>query len=368
MRVNFFTLDEQNAPIKDEVLAELSQVLDSNQYILGEKVAQFEAEAAEHVGVKHAVGLSSGTDALIVALMALDLQPGDEVITTPFTFFATVGSIVRAGATPVFADIDPETFNIDPDDIKRKITRRTKCIMPVHLYGQCADMARINAIAKEHGLKVIEDAAQAIGAQFGGVQAGANSDIGCFSFFPTKSLGGFGEGGMTTTNDTTLYNKMVMARNHGSARRYYHDFVGGNFRMHAFQAAGLRIKLPKLDSYLAKRRENAKIYEGSLNGVSDVTLPKEAESCFHTYNQYVIRAKKRAALQEYLQENGIGTQIYYPLCLHEQDCFKNLGYSVGDFPVAEAVSHDCLALPIYPELRRDEIEYVSEKIKDFYSK
>ena len=366
MQVKFFDLKKQNEAVKDEILAEIKEIIDSNQFVLGPKVEELESSVARFCGVKHAVALSSGTDALLVALMAIGAGPGDEVITTPFTFFATCGSIVRSGATPVFADIDPDNFNIDPDDIKNKITDKTKCIMPVHLYGQCANMDAINKIAKENGLFVIEDAAQGIGAKIGDNMAGSMSDIGCFSFFPTKNLGGLGEGGMSVCGSDELFNKMLMLRNHGSAKRYHHEYIGGNFRMDAFQAAGLIVKLKKLDGYINKRRGNAALYMKHLNGLEHIALPAEEDVFFHTYNQFVIKTKKRDELRDHLTENGIGTQIYYPLCLHEQNCFKYLGYVTGDLAAAEEISHSCLALPIYPELREDEIEYVCEKIRAFF--
>ncbi len=352
--------------VRDEILSEYAKVLDTNQFVGGPMVGRIEAEIASYCDTKYAVALSSGTDALLVALMALDLKPGDEVITTPFTFFATVGSIARAGAVPVFADIDPVTFNIDSDEIIKKITDRTKCILPVHLYGQAADMDAINKIAKERGIIVIEDAAQAIGAAVNGDKAGGVSDIGCFSFFPTKNLGGFGEGGMAVCGDESLYNKMMMLRNHGSSKRYYHEYIGGNFRMDALQAAALGVKLKRLDSYIRMRRDNAHQYFEQLQGVMPESLPKEINGRLHTYNQFVIKVDKRDELKEFLAQSGIGTQIYYPLCLHEQSCFKYLGCARGDFPKAEEVSGRCLALPIYPELTEDEITYVSDKIKEFY--
>ena len=365
MKVNFFDLKEQNDAVKDEVLVGLKEIIDKNQFVFGPKLDQIEEEVAEYSGTKFAVALSSGTDALLVALMALDLNIGDEVITTPFTFFATVGTIVRSGATPVFVDIDPITFNIDPAEIEKKITNNTKCIMPVHLYGQCANMKEINAIADKHGLKVIEDAAQAIGAATGDKRAGSLSDIGCYSFFPTKNLGGFGDSGMAVTSDEALSKKIRQLRNHGSERRYYHDYIGGNFRMDSFQAVSLSAKLKSLDTYIEKRRKNAALYHDLLAGVDGIILPSENDGYLHTYNQYVIQTNRRDELKTFLQDNGVGSMIYYPLCLHEQPCLKYLGHNVGDFPVAEEISHNCLALPIFPELKEDEIAYVAAKIKEF---
>jgi dTDP-4-amino-4,6-dideoxygalactose transaminase len=366
MQVKFFDLKKQNDDVKDEFLAEIKEVIDSNQFVLGPKVEDLEEKISGFCDVKYAVALSSGTDALLVALMAIGVEPGDEIITTPFTFFATCSSIVRSGAIPVFADIDTDTFNIDPADIKKKITNKTKGIMPVHLYGQCADMNKINSIAKENGLFVIEDAAQAIGAKIGEDKAGSFSDIGCFSFCPTKNLGGFGEGGMAVCNTEELYKKMSMLRNHGSAKRYYHEYIGGNFRMDAFQAAGLSVKLKRLDGYIKKRRGNASLYMRHLSGLEHITLPAEENGCFHTFNQFVIKTKRRDELRDFLTKNGISTQIYYPVCLHEQNCFKYLGYKTGDLAAAEQISQSCLALPIYPELKEDEIIYVSENIKAFF--
>lgn len=366
MKVNFFDLKQQNAEVKDEVMAEIGVIIDNNAFVFGPALEGFEREMETYCDTNYAVSLSSGTDALLIALMAIGIKPGDEVITTPFTFFATVGSIVRAGATPVFADIDPNTFNIDPADIERKITDKTKCIMPVHLYGQCADMDKINALAKDRGIYVIEDAAQAIGADIRGVKAGNLGDIGCFSFFPTKNLGGFGDAGMAVTNNEELYKMLKMLKNHGEITRYYHEYVGGNFRMDSFQAAALSAKLKRLDDYVAMRRQNAALYNEQLSGARGVVLPIEVEGYLHTYNQYVIKAEKRDDLRAYLADNGIGSQIYYPLCLHEQNCFAYLGYKPGDLPVAEDIDDKCLALPIYPELPDEEIVYVSDKIKEFY--
>jgi dTDP-4-amino-4,6-dideoxygalactose transaminase len=366
MQVKFFDLKQQNDEVRDEVLADIKDLIEKNQFVYGPKTLNIEQEIADYCGAKYGVAVASGTDALLVALMALDLKPGDEVITTPFTFFATVGSIVRAGATPVFADIDPDTFNIDPAEIKKKITGNTKCIMPVHLYGQCADMSRINELAKSRGIVVIEDAAQAIGARQNDKYAGNLSDIGCFSFYPTKNLGGFGDSGMVTTNDEKLYNKIVSLRNHGELKRYYHDYVGGNFRMDNFQAVALSAKLKRLDGYIEKRRRNAALYKEFFGSTDVVTLPKESDSFFHTFNQFVITTESRDELKDFLQNNGIGSAIYYPLCLHEQECFNYLGYATGDFPVSEETAKRCLALPIYPELTDDEIKCVAEKVKGFF--
>jgi dTDP-4-amino-4,6-dideoxygalactose transaminase len=365
MEVKFFDLKEQNDAVKDEVLSDIKELIDRNQFVFGPKIEGLEKQIAKWCGAKYATALSSGTDALLAALMAIGIKPGDEVITTPFTFFATVGSIVRSGATPVFADIDADTFNIDPADVESKVTKNTKCIMPVHLYGQCADMDEINRIAKKNGLMVIEDAAQAIGADINGGKAGSLSDIGCFSFFPTKNLGGFGDSGMTICSDERLYEKISMLRNHGSAKRYYHEYIGGNFRMDAIQAAALSAKLKNLDGYIIKRRKNAALYRECLN-TKGAALPVEVDGYLHTYNQFVIKAERRDELKDFLEKNGIGSQIYYPLCLHEQSCFKYLGYKPGDFPAAEEISKKCLALPIYPELKEDGIRYVSEKINEFY--
>ncbi|MCF8719862.1 dTDP-4-amino-4,6-dideoxygalactose transaminase [Nitrospina gracilis Nb-211] len=345
-------------------------VIRSGYFILGPQVEQLEQEMAAYCGVSNALGVSSGTDALLLALMTADIGAGDEVITTPFTFFATAGSISRTGAKPVFVDIQPDSFNIDPEKIEAAITPNTRAIMPVHLYGQCADMDAINAIAQKHNLLVFEDAAQASGATHKGRQAGSMGDFGCYSFFPTKNLGGFGDGGMVTVRDAALFEKSKILRVHGSAPKYYHKLIGGNFRIDALQAAVLRAKLPFLDTWLAFRRGNAHRYtqlftEAGLDTV--VGLPPEVVPG-HTFNQYVIRVRdgKRDALRAALAEKKIMTEIYYPVPLHLQECFADLGYKAGDFPVSEQAADEVLALPAANEVTEAQQKHVVAAIRAFF--
>ena len=356
-----------------EILADvekaMSEVIRSGQFILGPQVVELESQIAAYCGAKYAVGVSSGTDALLIALMAADIGPGDEVITTPFTFFATAGCITRVGATPVFVDIEAETFNINPDLIEKKITPKTRAIMPVHLYGQCADMDPILKIARKHNLVVIEDAAQAVGSGYKGRQAGSMGDYGCFSFFPTKNLGGFGDGGMVTTSSEKLYEKLKILRMHGSNPKYYHKIIGGNFRLDTLQAAVVLAKLKFLDGWTKKRRANATLYTRLFkeSGLSEkMQTPKEIISG-HVYNQYVIRVKKqRDELRKHLTEKAISTEIYYPLPLHLQECFAYLNHKPGDFPESEKAAHETLALPVYPELVETQLRQVVDTISCFY--
>jgi len=370
MNVPLLDLREQNESLRSEIEAALARVLDTNGFILGGEVAALEHELADYCGVQHAIGCASGSDAILLALMAYDIGPGDEVITTPYSFFATVSSITRLGATPVFVDIDPVTYNIDVSQIEAKITEKTKAIEPVHLYGQCADMAAINAIAGKCGVPVVEDAAQAIGAEENGVQAGAMGEIGCFSFYPSKNLGGMGDGGFLTTGDDALATKLRALRVHGSEERYYHKYVGFNSRLDGFQGAVLRVKLPHLDAWTERRRSNAARYtvlfeSHELN--EHITLPIERDNAKHIYNQYVIRApNRRDELREYLTKRGVGTDIYYPVPLHLQECFAYLGYKRGDMPEAEKAAAETLALPIFPELRGEQQEYVARSIAEFF--
>lgn len=372
MKVPLLDISEQNALLRPEIETALARVLDTNGFILGGEVEALENELAEYGHVKHAIGCASGSDAIVLALMAYDIGPGDEVITTPYSFFATVSAITRIGATPVFADIDPVTYNIDPAAIANKITDRTKAIEPVHLYGQCADMDTINGIAAESGIAVIEDAAQAIGAMDKERHAGTLGDVGCFSFYPSKNLGGMGDGGYLTTNDDDLNKKIRALRVHGSEERYYHKWVGLNSRLDGFQGAVLRVKLPHLENWTAARRRNADAYREMLNGLElaeKIALPYERSDARHIYNQYVLRVpERRDELRAYLTENGVGTDIYYPLPLHLQECFAYLGYSEGDLPEAEKAAKETIAIPIYPELQKDQIEYVSDMIKAFFNK
>lgn len=371
MKVPLLDLAEQNQSLRPEIDAALARVLDTNAFILGSEVAALEEEIASYCGTKHAIGCASGSDALLLALMALDVGPGDEVITTPYSFFATVSAITRLGAIPVFVDIDPHTYNLDVSHVESKITSRTKAIQPVHLYGQCADMSALTAIAAKHGIGVVEDAAQAIGSEENGVRAGAMSEVGCFSFYPSKNLGGMGDGGMMTTNDDAIASKLRALRVHGSEERYYHKWVGLNSRLDGFQGATLRVKLPHLDSWTDKRKVNADRYRSLFTdaGISEeIVLPFEREGCRHIYNQYVIRVpNRRDDLRANLTENDIGTDIYYPIPLHLQECFAYLGNREGDMPESERASRETLALPIYPELSAEQQEFVVETIANFLS-
>lgn len=368
MRVPLLDLKKQHATIRDEVAAALARVVDSQLFILGAEVAAFEEEIAEFCGVKRAVGVSSGTDALLVALMAAGVGPGDEVVTTPFSFFATAGVVARLNARNVFVDIEPDTFNIDVDRIASAITDRTRAIIPVHLFGRCADTEAVLAAAAGRGIAVIEDAAQAIGAFDGsGNQAGALGTFGCFSFFPSKNLGAFGDAGLVTTQDEELGHRVELLRVHGGGRSYYHEMVGGNFRIDALQAAVLRVKLRRLRHWTAGRRRNADSYRRLFAeaGLADIVLLPNDEPG-HIYNQFVIRVPRRDELKAWLAEKGIGTAIYYPLPLHAQECFAELGHEHGDFPNAEQAAAEVLALPIFPELTDDQLEYVVGSIRAFY--
>jgi dTDP-4-amino-4,6-dideoxygalactose transaminase len=368
--VPLLDLQAQYATIQPELEAALLRVARSQHFILGPEVAALEQEVAAYVGAAHAIGVSSGTDALLVALMALDIGPGDEVITTPFSFFATAGVISRLGATPIFADIDPRTFNIDPARAAERITERTKAILPVHLFGRLADMDALEAAVAVHGIPVIEDAAQAIGtSHVDGRRAGTFGSMACFSFFPSKNLGGFGDGGMVTTNDDSLAERLRVLRVHGSRPKYFHRFVGGNFRLDALQAAVLRVKLPHLEGWTAARIANGERYRTLFRDTrldSTVTLPEHVEG--HCYNQFVIRAPRRDELQAFLKSNDVGTEIYYPLPLHLQECFAGLGLRAGDLPHAETAAGDVLALPIYPELSNAQIIRVVKLIATFYGR
>jgi dTDP-4-amino-4,6-dideoxygalactose transaminase len=372
MHVPLLDLKAQYASIKEEIRAALDEVLESQLFILGPKVEELEKKIAAYSNVKYAVGVSSGSDALLVSLMALDIGRGDEVITSPFTFFSTAGVIARLQAAPVFVDIDPVTYNIAPEKIEAAVTARTKAIIPIHLFGQCADMQPIMEIASKYGLIVIEDAAQSLGAEYRGRRAGTIGHLGIFSFFPSKNLGGFGDGGMFVTNDEVLYERVKVLRVHGAKSKYYHKFVGGNFRLDAIQAAVLTVKMKYLDGWSQKRRDNASSYDRQLAEARpiDIVLPKAVyrdggDRDYHIYNQYTIRTRQRDGLQRFLKDNGIGTEIYYPLPLHLQECFKDLGYKKGDFPIAEESAGAVLSLPIYPELSTGQKDYIVEKIREF---
>ena len=365
MQIPLLDLKAQYANIKDEVIQAISDVCDNQAFALGPAVAEFEEKVAAYCNSKYAIGVSSGTDALLVSLMALDIKPGDEVITTPFTFFATAGSIVRLGAKPVFVDIDRESFNIDPSVIEQKITEKTRAIIPVHLFGQIAQMKAINEIARRHNLAVIEDAAQAIGASQDGIKAGNFGDCGCFSFYPTKNLGGFGDGGLVTTNREDLAQKIKALRDHGQNPRYFYKVIGGNFRLDGIQGAVLNVKLRYLDGWNEKRKQNAALYD-SLLGDSPVKTPKISADNVSIYHQYTITTPERDKLQQFLAENNIGSAIFYPKPLHLQDCFSDLGYRPGDLPIAEQLCKEVLSLPIYSELATDQIEYVAKTIRKYY--
>jgi dTDP-4-amino-4,6-dideoxygalactose transaminase len=353
MPISLLDLQSQYRPLRDDILAAFARVCDSQHFIGGPEVEGFEREVAAVAGVPHAIGVSSGTDALLVAMMALGIGPGDEVIVPTFSFFATAGCVSRAGATPVFVDIDPATFNMDPAAAAAAITPRTRALIPVHLYGQCADMDPLLALARTHGLAVIEDAAQAIGATYKGRPAGAMGQAGCFSFFPSKNLGAFGDAGLLTTTDAALAHEVALLRNHGAEPKYFHQRIGGNFRLDALQAAVLRIKLPHLARWTAMRQANAARYDALFagSGAADrIRLPHRAADRTHIFNQYVIRVPKRDAVRAQLDRAGIGTEIYYPVPFHLQECFASLGYRAGAFPHAEAAAAETLALPIYGEL------------------
>jgi len=366
MKVPLLDLKAQYATIKDEISAAVAEVLESQICIGGPKVAELEQKIAAISDCKYAVGVSSGTDALLCSLMALKIGPGDEVITTPFTFFATVGSIVRTGATPVFVDIDPCTYNINPALIEAAFTPRTKAIVPVHLFGQMCDMDPIVKIANKHSLYIVEDAAQSITATYKGRRAGSIGTVGCFSFFPSKNLGGAGDGGMIVTNDESLHQRIALFRNHGAKPKYFHKYVGGNFRLDPIQAAVLLVKLPRLDEWSEARRRNAAYYNEAFQGTPIVT-PHIRPGCVSIYNQYVIRTANRDALLAQLKANDIGCEVYYPVPMHEQECFANLGYNASDFPHSRAAAREVVAIPVYPELRADERERVVVAIKRLYS-
>ena len=381
--VPLLDLKAQYATLREEIREAIDRVADAQYFILGPEVEALEKEIAAYSQCEFGIGMSSGSDALLVALMAIDLKPGDEVITSTYTFFATAGAVARLHAKPVFVDIDPLTYNIDAKQVAAAITDRTRAIIPIHLYGQVADMDPIMEIAREHKLVVIEDAAQAIGAESRGRRAGSIGDMGCFSFFPSKNLGGFGDGGMITTNNAQLAKQVKLLRNHGYSPKYYNKVVGGNFRLDAIQAAILRVKLKYLDQWTEARQRNAATYRrlfeeaelaikpsaasNRLSGLSGVVLPEEAADGRHIYNQFVIRSGHRDELMKHLKERKIGTEIYYPVPMHVQECFADLDYHAGDFPLSESAAAETLALPIYPELTQKMIGTVVDAIADFYN-
>lgn len=378
MKVPFFDLVSQFTSIEKEIKSALDEVFKTQQFILGSKVEVLEQTIAQYCQTQHAVGVASGTDALLLSLMALEIGRGDEIILPPFTFFATAGVVSRLGATPVFVDIDPETYNIDPSKIEAKITSRTKAIIPIHLYGQCADMDPILEISRARKLFVIEDAAQALGAEYcppfhsDGRKAGQMGDLGCFSFFPTKNLGAFGDGGMVVTNNTTLAEKIRILRVHGSQPKYFHRWVGINSRLDAIQAAILLAKFKHLERWTEARQKNAERYQSLLNDLSSslpgFRFPTIQFRNRHIFNQYVIGFPKRNELRQFLMKEGIGTEIYYPVPLHLQECYSFLDHHPGDFPFSEKAAEETLALPVYPELTEDQQSYVVERIKAFYKR
>ena len=369
MHIPLLDLKAQYQPIRSEILAAIEATCDDQGFILGPRVVALEQAVSAYVGSSSAVGVASGSDALLLSLMALGVKAGDEIITVPFTFFATAGAISRLGAKPVFVDIRPDTFNMDPALIERAITARTKAIVPVHLFGQCADMDAIGQIAKRRGIGVIEDACQAIGAARGRSRAGVLGDLACFSFFPSKNLGGFGDGGMVTTNNKELADTVAMLRVHGSRVRYVHEAIGINSRLDALQAAVLSVKLKYLDQWAEGRLRNAARYrqlfaDGKL--LDRVTLPVVEAANHHVFNQFTVRVPKRDQLRAHLKAKGVGTEVYYPLSMHLQNCYRDLGYQKGSFPVSEQAAAEVLSLPIYAELKEDQLIYVVESIADYY--
>ena len=370
MKVPLLDLSIQHQNLREELRQAIDAVMDSQQFILGSEVTALEHELAEYCQTRYAIGCASGSDALLLALMALDVKPGDEIITSPFSFFATVSAITRLGAKPVFVDIDPQTYNLDVSQIAGKISGKTRAIMPIHLFGQCADMKELMRISDQHGISVIEDAAQAIGSEDDGKRAGSMGAIGCFSFYPSKNLGAAGDGGLLTANNEQIARKLHMLRAHGAEKTYQHEFVGINSRLDSLQAAILRVKLRELDAWTEARQKNAAFYRELFGDyyLDDVIgLPLERKNVRHIYNQFVIRTPdRRDDLKTFLLEKGIGTAIYYPISLHLQECFAFLGGKEGDLPQSERASRETLALPIFPELTESQLEYVVEKIAEFY--
>jgi len=369
-KVPLLDLAALHAPLRDELIAEITRVVDAQKFIMGEDVKQLEQLVATYTGTPFAIGCASGSDALFLALAACGVQPGDRVLTTSYSFFATAGAITRVGATPVFVDIDPVTYNLDPVQVEEALQRDPgiKAIIPVHLYGACADMDPILAAAKTHGCAVIEDGAQSIGAEYKGRKAQSIGDVGCISFFPSKNLGGFGDGGMVTTNDEVLARKLAALRVHGSLKKYYHEWVGINSRLDTMQAAVLKVKFHHLDSWTAARQHNADLYRQILGAAgTPITLPAPtAYQTRHVYNQFVIRTTERDALKAWLQEHGVGTEVYYPLPLHLQPCYLHLGYHEGDLPQSEAAAKETLALPVHPAMSVDDLQYVCEVINSYF--
>ncbi len=381
MKIPLLDLSRQYNVVKEEINTSIKNVLNSQCFILGKEVDELERKIAKYCGTDFAIGVASGTDALLLSLKALGIGKGDFVITTPFTFFATAGAIHNAGATPVFIDVKRDTYNINPEGFQELLdsksfhrqrfsidNSRIKAIIPIHLYGQMADMDAIMDIAREYGIAVVEDAAQAIGSEYKRKRAGSIGDLGCFSFFPTKNLGGYGDGGMITTRDEMLEGKLRKLRVHGAGKGYYHSMIGYNSRLDTLQAAVLLAKLPHLDDWNNKRERNARYYSKHLKNIKGIETPKVSEERKHIYHQYTIRIKgcRRDELQKYLKEKEIGTKVYYPLPLHLQECFQKLEYRKGDLPISEKATSEVLSLPIFPELTEDEIAYTCDSIKEFF--
>jgi len=368
MRVKMLDLTKQYESLKDEIIQAMEEVMAKSSFILGENVKKLEKDVAEYSNVNHGIGVANGSDALHLSLLACGIEAGDEVIVPSFTFFATAGAVARIGAVPVFVDIDPKTFNIDPSKIQEAITPKTKAIIPVHLYGQMADMDTIMELANKHNLAVIEDAAQAIGAEYKGKKPGEIGTTACFSFFPTKNLGAYGDGGMIVANDDEIAEKLKVLRVHGSKPKYYHHVLGYNSRLDELQAAILNVKFPYLNDWSNLRRENANYYTQLIkdNLGDKVTTPYIEEHNYHIFHQYTIRVEKRDELQAFLKENGIDSMVYYPKALHLQPVFAELGYKEGDLPLTETACAEALSLPMYPELTKEEQEYVVKKIAEFF--
>ena len=380
IQVPLCDLKRQAESLKPELMAAVERVLMSGRYIMGDEVEAFEQEIGAYLGADHAIGVASGTDALWLSLKALGIGPGDKVLTTPFTFFATASAILNSGAEPVFADVDPATFNLDPDQVRLLLEGRSpvyrrldigpetiKAMMPVHLFGQSADMGALASLAQEHGLSIVEDAAQALGAQYDGGKVGSLGHLGCFSFFPTKNLGAFGDGGLVVTNEDTPAQQVRLLRAHGSKAKYYHQQIGSNSRLDALQAALIRVKLQHLDSWIAARQAHAAVYDQALGGVNSLQVPYRAPERTHSYHQYTVRVHggRRDKLQEFLHLHGIGTAVYYPVPLHLQPALGHLGYREGDFPQAERACAEVLSLPMFPEMTADERSWTVESILSF---
>jgi len=369
MKIPLVDLKAQYSSISNELNLAIQRVIDSGQFILGVEVETLEEEIASFLGVKYAIGVASGTDALLLALLACDIKPGDEVITSPFTFIATVEAIIQCGAKPVFVDIDPRTFNINPAEVKGKVTKRTKAILPVYLYGQPADMGPILELAKAYNVEVIEDCAQAFGAEYNGKRVGSLGDAGCLSFFPSKILGAYGDGGMVVTDSAKIAEKVRMLRNHGARQKYYHLIPGFSSRLDELQAAILRVKLKRINEWIDWRRQSAEFYSRLLGKMAGIEPSYIAPYSFHNFNYYTIRLSDsridRNKLQEYLTSQGVATAVYYPLSLHLQEVCQDLGYRAGDFPASERAQEEVLSLPMYPELGNEEIEWVVGRIIEF---